>query len=209
MTPPVPNTSLTGIRPSWWNVLWGLPFLIVAVAGLVYAGSLLLDVAGESFIRMLAPGTKVMDLEGGKSYTIFLERESTLDGKVYSVSQPIAGLGCTVRKVSGGEVLPTRVPRSTMLYKEGGRSGRSYLAFDIPADGSYRVACDYAEPGGPRVVVAVGTGFGLQMAVGVMGTIASVLLGFLGAGIPVIIVLLMRERAKKVMQSSSPPGTAI
>lgn len=134
---------------------------------------------------------------------MFLEEESTVNGKIYSTKQSIAGLVCRVNSIQNGSALLIEKPGMNTSYSLNGRSGHSVLEFPIQQNGRYTFACDYGDsPRGPDVVLAVGSGVGEAISRTVMVGLASFFGGF-GAGlIPLPIVLIMREREKKRLRQS-------
>jgi hypothetical protein len=151
----------------------------------------------DSLTQIVVPGRAEVHLERGW-YTVFLEEESVVNGKIYSATQSVSGLACRVSSIQSGLAVGIRKSSSNTTYSVGGRSGRSVLEFPIQQDGSYTFACDYGENAkGPEVVVAVGSGVGEAISRTVLGGLGAIFGGG-GAGLIVVLsVIFRRERAKK------------
>lgn len=122
------------------------------------------------------------------SYTVFLEEQSVMTGKIYSTTESVAGLRCNAERQGSGQTIVLRRPGGSMTYSVGGRSGRSVLQFDAQQLGQYVLSCAYPEErNGPEVVLAVGTGFGRR----IFSLLLSSLAAILGGGIIGVILLVM------------------
>jgi len=158
--------------------------------------------ATDSLVQVVVPGATQLQLHRGL-YTVFLEEESVVNGKIYSTTQSVDGLVCQVNFSQTGSPVAVRRPGMSTTYSVGGRSGHSVLEFPIQEDGKYAFSCGYGEnASGPEVVVAVGSGVGEA----ILRTILDGFLTFFGSGIaglvPVLIVLIMRARSKKQLHLS-------
>ncbi len=193
---------MTRIRPSLWHCLWGVPFFLIGVGFFAYTLFHGLTHITDSLTQVVVPGSTELNLQPGR-YSVFLEEESTVNGKIYSTKQSIAGLVCRVNSIQNGSALLIEKPGMNTSYSLNGRSGHSVLEFPIQQNGRYTFACDYGDsPRGPDVVLAVGSGVGEAISRTVMVGLASFFGGF-GAGlIPLPIVLIMREREKKRLRQS-------
>lgn len=193
---------MTRIRPSLWHCLWGVPFFLIGVGFFAYTLFYGLTHITDSLTQVVVPGSTELNLQPGR-YSVFLEEESTVNGKIYSTKQSIAGLVCRVNSIQNGSALLIEKPGMNTSYSLNGRSGHSVLEFPIQQNGRYKFACDYGDsPRGPDVVLAVGSGVGEAISRTVMVGLASFFGGF-GAGlIPLPIVLIMREREKKRLRQS-------
>lgn len=190
------SMAASKVRPSLWWCLLALPFFIGGLAGFVY---FLVDGIGhisDAFTQMAAPGSRDVVLEGGQTYTIFLEAQTVFEGRVYSTTDSIEGLECTVTS-DDGTPIAVRPSGVSMSYESPGRSGRSILAFTIPRNGRYALACGYGSSTGPQIVLAVGSDFGKRMGMPVVKALASGFAGgILGVGV-MVIVAVAHYRAKK------------
>jgi hypothetical protein len=158
----------------------------------------------DSLTQVVVPGSADLNLKRGR-YTVFLEEQSTVNGKIYSTTQSIDGLACRVSSVQNRATIPIEKPSGSATYSVSGRSGHSVLEFPIQQDGRYSFACDYGENSkGPEVVVAVGSGVDGAIFHTVLGALAA-FFGGIGAGlIVVLVVVLKREREKKRRRQSGP-----
>jgi hypothetical protein len=179
-----------------------VPF-IVAGAGLffytVFHG---ITHATDSLTQIVVPGSAELHLQRGL-YTIFLEEESEVNGRIYSTVQSVDGLGCRVISAENGSEITIGKPSMNTSYSVGGRSGHSVLEFSIQQVGRYTLACDYSENAkGPEVVVAVGSGVGGAIS-RTVGEGFVTFFGGNGAGLAVVLfVIVRRERAKKKLRQS-------
>lgn len=187
----------TRIRPSLWHCLWGLPLFLIGGAFSAYTLFHGIVHVMDSLRQVVVPGSAELHLQRGW-YTLFLEEQSVVNGRIYSTTQSVGGLGCRVSSVQNGSAVPIRKSSFSTSYSVGERSGHSVLEFPIQQEGRYTLACDYGESArGPEVVVAVGSGAGEAISRTVVGGLA----GFFGGGgaavIVVLVVVLRREREKK------------
>lgn len=192
------------IRPSLWYCLLGVPFLLIGGALFVYFlfhGLLHLT---DTLTQVVVPGKTELKLEGGRTYTVFLEEHSVVHGKVYS-TEAIGGLECRLSAMPSGTTVKIEQAGTNTTYSIGGRSGRSVLQFSIQKDGNYAFACDYGENSqGPEAVLAVGSGVGAAILRTVVESIAAVFAGGFLCVIVVLIVVIKRERARRVLTGNPP-----
>lgn len=162
------------VRPSLgWLGLAGA----VAAAGIAGAAILLVvllrDVDGP-FVALDAPASVRLDEGEGRG--------------IWSYSDAPVSATCSAR----GPARPEMKRTGGVTVTSGGREYHSFVRFQAPLAGTYRVTCD---PGtglvlGPHVT-------GLRVAAGVVGVLASLFGGLLLAGAIVAAVLLLRERSKR------------
>jgi hypothetical protein len=154
--------------------------------------------ATDSLTQIVVPGSAELTLRQGQLYTVFLEDQATVNGKIYSTTQSISGLTCRVSSVEKGTPLAIKKSSANVSYTVGSRSGHSVLEFPVQEAGRYLFSCDYGEKSqGPETVVAVGTGVGEAIVRTVLGSLAA-MFGGGGLGVIVIVfVLIKREREKK------------
>lgn len=194
--------SFTRIRPSLWHLLWGVPFFLAGGGFFVYTLFHELSHITDSLTQVVVPGSAELHLKPG-TYTVFLEEESVVNGKIYSTTESVSGLSCRVTSVESGAATLLAKPSMDTSYTLGGRSGHSVLEFPIHQAGRYTFACDYGDnPKGAEVVVAVGSGVGEALFL----TVAEALTAFFGGGgaglMVVVIVIVMRERAKNRLRQA-------
>jgi len=147
------------IRPSWWYCLWILPVACVGFGLFAYFLWTGVKDAASSLTQIIVPGEKELNLAEPGEYTIFLEEQSVVNGRIYSTKGGLNGLKCTVVATTDKEELPLRTSATTVTYTFSGRSGRSVLLFDVGSAGVYKVGCAYPEGvSDPQTVIAVGTG---------------------------------------------------
>jgi len=188
---------MTEIRPSVWHCLWGAPFILIGGGAFVYTLFHGITHATDSLTQIVVPGSAKLTLRHGQLYTVFLEDQATVNGKIYSTTQSISGLTCRVGS-DKGTTQAIKKSSVNVSYTVGSRSGHSVLEFSVQEDGRYLFSCDYGEKSqGPETVVAVGTGVGEAIVRTVLGSLAA-MFGGGGLGVIVIVfVLIKREREKK------------
>jgi len=196
--------QLTRIRPSLWHCLWGVLFFLIGGGVFAYTMFHGLMHVTDSLTQVVVPGRAELNLKPGQ-YSVFLEEQSTVNGKIYSTTQSIDGLACRVSSMQTGTSIAIEKPSMNTTYSVNGRSGHSVLEFPIQQDGRYAFACDYGESSkGPEVVVAVGTGVGGAISRTVIGGLGA-FFGGGGAGmIVVVVVVVRREREKKRLRQLGP-----
>ncbi|HKA00750.1 MAG TPA: hypothetical protein VKE70_29760 [Candidatus Solibacter sp.] len=113
----------------------------------------------DSLNHVIVPGNANLQLKGGKTYTVFLEDRSVVNGKIFTATNAVSGLSCQVKSMPGGDAIALRKPGVSETYEFGAQSGHSVLEFTSLRDGTYAFGCDY-EGGtpGPQAVMAVGSG---------------------------------------------------
>ena len=195
--PPIPSPM--DVKPSWWYASIGV---LLALSGVgLFAYFLVTGIAHltDSLTQVVVPGHTDLRLTQTGTYTIFLEENSVVSGRIYSVSESVDGLRCAINKQGRDEQsIPVQPSRGTIHYSVNQRSGRSLWQFVVTESGSYTFACGYPEGlRGPQVVVAVGTGVGRQIWVTVMRSLASMFGGFGLCGIVIVLVYFLREKSKK------------
>jgi hypothetical protein len=158
--------------------------------------------------QLVVPGARNISLMANRTYTIFWERQSMVNGVVYSATE-INGLVCTVfSQASGQKIDVSRAPTNTS-YNLGERQGSSILEFTTVDAGVYHLRCDYDRGRQtPQVVLAVGTGVvgGIFLLVG--KALGSLFLSiFVGGGV-LLTVLVMRQRSKKLVKLRQPTATS-
>jgi hypothetical protein len=103
---------------------------------------------GDGLVQIVVPGEKEIVLEPGY-YTIFHERESVVDGRIYQ-SNGIAGLEVSLTDPAGDPVALTTASMSAN-YNIPGHRGVSAFQFEATTAGTYRLSAAYpAAQRGPR-----------------------------------------------------------
>ena len=174
-----------------------------------YAGALLLVLAGVALAglsvysqltglaahvpQIVVPGRADLTLSRPGTYTIYLEREAVVNGRLYTTDDAIAGLRVQITSVSGGAV-EMSTPSVSSNYAISGRAGEAVLAFTIAEPGRYQLVASYpdgrAEPQG---VVAVGLGVPERIFTAILQAMAFAGIGFV-LGVVVAVVTFLRRR---------------
>jgi hypothetical protein len=187
----------TPIRPSAWSYWLVLPLFLGGIGLFIYEISHGLEHVANALTRVVVPGQATLHLEGGKSYTVFYESHTTVDGKLYSTRQSVSALECHVKSLNDGEQAAISPSSNPTQYSLGGRSGHSILEFSAPRDGPYDFSCAYASGGhGTNIVLAVGTGFGARMFRAILVCFAGPLLGGLLSVAVFFWIYIRRDNAK-------------
>jgi len=144
-------------------------------------------------VQVVAPGEAELSLVHGQTYTVFLEQQSVVNGRIYATGE-VNGLKCTLN-TARGEIVPLRQPGMTTSYRMAGRSGRSALEFEVPEDGTYKFACRYENASGPETVLAVGSGVGARIARTVLTSLAAIFGGVIAGAVAFLGIFFLRRKA--------------
>jgi hypothetical protein len=183
--------------PSWWYCVPGA-LVILAGCGL-FLHTTVHGVARmtDSLVQIVVPGEGDLTLLPTADYTVFLETQSVVDGRIYS-TKSASGLSCFVTSKTSGKRIDTYRPAMNTTYSIGARDGRSVLGFRTEEAGVYRVSCDYGTGReGPQVVVAVGTGVGERIFSILVKGLASIVGGLVLGGAAILTVVVLRVRSNR------------
>jgi hypothetical protein len=161
----------------------------------------------DNLTQVVVPGEKELTLQPGLKYTIFLEEQSVVDGRIYATREStLNGLTCTVTSQTTGNRIDTHRATMSTNYNVNGRSGHSVLEFVSEEAGTYHLACDYEEgKQGPQAVLAVGSGVTEEILATIGKSLGSMLGGgALGAAI-IVTVFIRREREKRRLAQPGAP----
>jgi hypothetical protein len=195
------------VRPSWWYASIGVVLALAGVGLFAYFLVHGLFHLTDSLTQVVVPGQAQLSLKAPATYTIFLEEQSVVDGRIYSTTESVDGLKCTVTSQSENQQIPLRQPGMSITYNVNGRSGKSVLAFPVKVAGQYTLFCNYPQDTrGPQTVVAIGTGVGEKLTQTVLWSLIS-MFGGMGTGALVIaLVILKRRAAEKELAAPSHPS---
>jgi len=196
------------VRPTRWLYVLATILMAGGVGFLGYALGRGLPQVTDGLVQVVVPGDAELSLKHEQHYTVFLESQSVVNGKIYSTNGSVNGLECKVK--SAASEAPILMGRSVMstTYELDGRSGHSVLEFHVPADGSYGFSCSYGNTEhGPETVVAVGSG----VAGRIMWTVFTGLLamfGGFGSGLIVFVAtFVLRKNARARLAVPNPAFT--
>jgi hypothetical protein len=134
---------------------------VVASIGIGLILALVLTTLGQGMVRITGPGQGTLNLPAKGSYTIFLESESMIDGRLYVPGEGINGLQFKLVNKDQRIEIPLSRPWGTESYQYGGKSGTSVLTFDVASPGAYELTMSYPEgQNGPTAVFSIGRGLG-------------------------------------------------
>src|SRR6476469_5552073 len=128
------------IRPSWWYLSVGVALAADDCGLFVYFVWNGLAHMTDPVTQVVVPGEADLKLTRPGRYTVFLEEQSVVNGRIFSNAKPIVGLKCSVRQnnAGGGDIL-MRKASSSISYSLSGRSGRSVMEFSIREAGGVSV----------------------------------------------------------------------
>lgn len=145
-------------RPGIVGYVLGAIFLLIGAGGFIATLWTGLRHLGDNLTQVVVPGTADVDLKAKGLYTVYLEQNSVVRGKIYP-SQNVNGLTCELHSKATGAEIPLHQPRMRTNYSLGQRSGRSVLAFTLDHPGTYTFGCGYRDDAqSPDVVMAIGNG---------------------------------------------------
>ena len=195
------------IRPSLWYISIGVVLFLLGVGLFVYFLFSGIVHITDSLTQVVVPGRAELTLTTPGTYAVFLEEQSVVNGRIYSTTEAVNGLQCSVVSLPGKQKIDLRRPAGSTTYDVGGRHGRSVLEFQIREPGQYEFACDYpGESKGPQAVVAVGKGVGAGILRTIGLSFVSILGGMISGALVIIVVVVMRERAKKKLAPLASPS---
>jgi len=194
--------------PSAWYYVLGAAFIVAGVGFFTYTLLNGLFHITDSLTQMVVPGEADLTLQPKLEYTIFVEQQSVVNGRIFSVTENLSGLRCHVRSGGAdGAEIALRPSHNSMTYNINGRSGRSVLEFDTGDGTAYHLSCAYEEgQKGPQAVVAVGAGVLEKIFSMVMKCLGAMFAG-MGIGLATLIVVSQKRRSarKRLAQGMSPP----
>ena len=176
---------------------WYVLAAVLAITGATVAGLFIyhrVTTMTGRLIQVVVPGEAALPLQPG-SYTIFHEYRSEVDGRVYSANS-LAGLHVELRAPDGRRIALTS-PSGTSRYTIAGRAGVSVFTFEAPAQGIYSLTAAYEDGARqPQTVLAIGTGFVMEILTTVAISLALIFGGIGGAVAIIIPTALARRRAR-------------
>jgi hypothetical protein len=205
MTFSAPGHAMPAKAPSRaWYILSALIWLLgFGAAGVLLAVQI--PKLGDRLTQVVVPGEAALNLTEPGTYTIFHERESVVDGKVYS-SRNISGLRVALRTAQG-EQIRVSGPAASSRYNFGGRSGVGLFTFEIAAPGTYRLSAAYDDGRAqPRAVLAIGAGFVSSMLAMIFGGIAFAFAGTIVAVLVAVMVFVKRRKARPMPMTMAATG---
>jgi hypothetical protein len=178
----------------WLYVLGGL-VIAAGCAAFVYTLWTGLSHITDGLTQIVVPGKKDLALQPNTWYTIFLESESIVDGRIYSTRSDVNGLRCRVTALPAGNEIATHHPAVSTAYNVNGRSGRSVLAFFTQESSAYQLSCAYdQEAQSQQAVLAVGSGMGRTISTLVLTCLAEMFGGAVLGSAMIVFAVLRRKR---------------
>ncbi len=199
--------ELTPVHPPMSYYWFSVPCIVFGMGLFLYTLMHGIFHLTDSLTQVVVPGSVELTFKKGLTYTVFLEEESVVNGKIFLTRGAVGGLTCNVKSGATGEAVDIWPAQSSVKYDVGRRSGRSVLSFTVPEDGGYGFACQYAEgTNGPETVVAVGTGIGGKIVKIVFIGMAEMFGGEVLALIVFLWIFWQRERAQKLLRPPMQPA---
>ena len=162
------------VRPSLGWLGLAVAAAVAGIAGAVVLGVLLVRDVDGPFVALDGPAT--VRLDEGEGRGIWARTDADVSGY------------CTAAGPARAEMQRT----GGVTVTSGGREYHSFLRFEAPRAGRYRVDCAASQPLalGPHVT-------GLRLFAGIAGVLASFFGGLMLAGLITALVLLLRERSSR------------
>ncbi len=145
--------------------------------------------------RVIVPGTKMLELKETGKYSIYFEYRSVIDGKVFETNN-ISGLMCSLRNIETDEFIKLDNPSLDSNYSFSAREGKSIFEFAINETGKYELKAWYKTGEGGEAVLAIGKGFGIELARTIILSIGTLFVSF-GVSIAIFIVTLVKRKKAK------------
>lgn len=145
-------------------------------------------------IQVVVPGTNTIELKESGNYNIYFEHKSTVAGKVFDTSN-INGLVCKLKNTETGEYVKLE-NASTSRYSINGREGQGLFKFTIDKSGLYEIDASYENGEGEQAVLAIGKGFGGNLARTIVLCFV-ILLGSISASIIIFVHTFNKRRKQK------------
>lgn len=183
------------IRQDIWR--YALAVLIVIAGFGLFAYFIFTNIsdAGSDLVQVVVPGGADLDLLEAGEYTVFYESRTFAGGKFYNTGEQINGLQIKVVEKATGRELAVYPPSGSFRYSLGSRVGQSIMAFRVDRPGVHRIEAFYAGGSGPKVVLAVGSGFGWKILSLVFSSLAIAFGSIAIAAIIAITTYLGRKKA--------------
>lgn len=164
-----------------WYIAAVVPLVIGALVAWLGFSRLVDSI--DSMQRLVAPGERDLVLDAG-DYIVFGESESVVDGVAYANDR--WSVRCSM--ALDGAPLELRTVTGRTTYSFGNHAGRAIFELTMPRSGTAHLACETDQG---KAVIAVGTGIGASIVIGVIGLVFGVLLA---GGVFTIIFVKRRKR---------------
>jgi hypothetical protein len=190
----------------WYVIAFVLILVGAALAGFVAYRQL--NGLTNHLPQVVVPGQADLTLSRAGTYTIYLEREAVVNGRLYAASDAVDGMRVRVSSAAGSPIEMTR-PSVNSNYSLGGRSGSAVLAFTVAEPGQYRLGADY--PDGslePQAVLAVGFGVPQRILTAIATVFGIAGVGFVLGAIVAIVTFLKRRSVRRHAVAATGPAAS-
>jgi hypothetical protein len=189
-------------RSTWYFVL-GIAAILAGTGLFVYFLVNGIFHVTDNLTQVIVPGEADLSLEGNVKYTVFLEQESVVNGRIFAIHDHLDGLACRLREQAAGTEVTFQRTQTNLTYNVNGRSGRSILEFTPQTKGVYHITCGYGEQKeGPQAVLAIGSGFGEK----IVSLLSRCFASMFGGGIVGAAFLIYAFRLHKRMKLQNNSG---
>jgi hypothetical protein len=160
----------------------------LALAGGVGIGALIsiqqMRAVAVQLQQIVVPGDHEIALAESGTHTIFHEQRAVVEGRYFAGDRQLSGLKLSLRPALSGGEIAIHPPAARTSYTLADREGASIAAFEVEQPGTYRLVAWYPEPANdPTAVLAIGYGVERRLALAVLGSLASGLIGLVACSV--------------------------
>ena len=173
------------------TALWYAIGVLVMVGGVAaaVAGSIAqLKSLEASFIRFIVPGVYDLQVAQPRSYMLYYEYHTVVNGHVFDTSES-TDITCKVVDPSGHPVGVTPSALDTG-YEFSGHAGKAIGQFTADRTGKYVITCAHESGTGDRVALAVAPPLGGSFASSIL-KLVGLAFASIGAGLAILIAALV------------------
>jgi hypothetical protein len=190
--------------------MYAVALLIVLVGSIAAATVAYIRLSGlaDHVPQVVVPGDADLTLSRAGTYTIYLERDAVVNGRLYSTGDGIEAMQVRISSATGSPIEMSR-PSISSNYSVSGRSGTAVLAFTIAEPGPYHLSASYADGSTePEGVLAVGLGVPERILTTILQAMSIAGISFVVGVIVAIVTFVKRRRVTRRAPVVSSPGPA-
>lgn len=190
------------IRPGRWLYVLSAVIFVVGISLFIY-----LLISGISSMntgrnRVAVPGKHTIEFETAGKKHVFYEFNSVYNGKMYSTSEEIDGLFCSLINKKTGKEIDLKTTLGNYTYSIGSSSGRSVFEFVIDEPGDYEFKAWY-ENEGPTVIFAIGENYVGKIFFMIFSCISILMISIFTSLIILIITIVKRNKSRKALMKNA------